>query len=445
MPRPSALAVRLVGSLPFYYGWVAIAVAFVSMAIGVNARTVFSLLFPPILAEFQWDRSATAAIFSTGFLVSVFYAPVVGNLMDRLGPRYVVTFGALTVSSGLALATQASALWHLYLSLGVLAVGSSIALSYVGHGAFVPNWFARKRGLTTGIAFSGVGVGSIILFPWLQTVIDDAGWRAACWSMAVLVLVVVVPLNVLLQHRHPEDLGLEPDGGAAPADEKGTTKTHSIIVDKAWAETPWTLGLALRTARFWWCFVGFFAVLFAWYSIQVHQTKYLFDVGFSTSAAALALGLVPLLGIGGQIGVGYLSDRIGREWAFTLGGLGFAACYGLLLVLKAYPSPAIMYSMVAFQGLVGYGMSTCISSIIADLFQGRHYGRIYGAINVSCALGPAVGPWVTGYLYDTTGSYAPAFWLCIAMCFVAIFCIWMAAPRKVRLVAGQAARPRSSP
>lgn len=440
MPRPSALAVRLVGSLPFYYGWVAIAVAFVSMAIGVNARTAFSLLYPPILAEFQWDRSATAGIFSVGFLISVVYAPVVGNLMDRLGPRYVISFGALTVSSGLVLATQASALWHLYLSLGVLVVGSSIALSYVGHGAFVPNWFVRKRGLTTGIAFSGVGVGSIFLFPWMQGVIDDAGWRAACWSMAILVMAVVLPLNLLLQHRHPEDLGLEPDGANPSATGDGAAKPQSAVVDRVWAETSWTLGLAIRTARFWWCFGGFFSALFAWYAIQVHQTKYLFDVGFSSSAAALALGLVPLLGIVGQIGVGFFSDRIGREWGFTLGCLGFAACYGLLLVLKTHPSPALMYMMVAVQGVIGYGMSTGFSSIIADLFPGRHYGRIFGAINVSCTLGPAAGPWIMGYLYDTTGSYASAFWLCIVMCFVAIFCIWMAAPRKVRLVAGQAAR-----
>ena len=440
MLRPSPIASRLTGSLPFYYGWVAISVAFISMAIGVNARTAFSLLYPPILAEFQWDRSATAAIFSIGFFVSVFYAPVVGNLMDRLGPRYVISFGALTVSGGLVLATQATALWHLYLSLGVLVVGSSIALSYIGHGAFVPNWFVRKRGLTTGIAFSGVGVGSIILFPWIQAVIDDSGWRAACWSIAVLVLIVVVPLNLILQHRHPEDLGLEPDGGAAPAIELGATRPQSTIVDRVWAETSWTLGLAIRTARFWWCFAGFFAALFAWYAVQVHQTKYLLDVGFSSTVAAFALGLVPLLGIAGQIGTGYLSDRIGREWGFTLGCLGFVACYGLLLVLKAHPSPVVMYLMVAVQGLLGYGMSVGFSSIIADLFQGRHYGRIFGTINVSCALGPAAGPWVMGYLYDTSGSYASAFWLCIAMCFVAIFCIWMAAPRKVRLVAGRAAR-----
>ena len=442
MPRPSSAALRLATSLPFFYGWVAIAIAFVSMAIGVNARTAFSLLFPPILAEFQWDRSATAAIFSVGFFTSAIYAPIVGHFMDRLGPRYVVSFGALTVSSGLVLSTLATELWHLYLTLGILVVGSSISLSYIGHGAFVPNWFVRKRGFAIGLAFSGVGAGSIIIFPWMQAIIDDEGWRSACWSMAVLVLVVVAPLNFFLQNRHPEDLGLEADGDTSAPVDQGPAPPQASIVDQAWAETDWTLGLAVRTARFWWCFAAFFAGLFAWYAVQVHQTRYLFDVGFDTTTAAYALGFVPLLGIIGQIGVGFLSDRVGREWGWTIGCLGFVACYGVLLVLEARPSPLIMGLMVAAQGLIGYGMAVGISSIIADLFQGRHYGRIYGALNIACAIGPAAGPWVMGYLYDTSGSYASSFWLCIAMCFFAIFCIWMAAPRKVRLVAGQAARLR---
>src|ERR1700687_5862555 len=123
--------------LPFFYGWVLVAIAFVTMAVGVNARTAFSLLFPPILDEFGWDRGVTAGIFSFGFLISALITPFVGRLIDQPGP-------ALTVAS------------------------------------------------------SGVGVGSVTLLPWLQSAIESGGWRAACWTLGLLVFVLLAPLNLLL-------------------------------------------------------------------------------------------------------------------------------------------------------------------------------------------------------------------------------------------------------
>ncbi len=114
--------------LPFFYGWLLVAVAFVTMAVGVNARTAFSLLFPPILAEFGWDRGVTAGAFSFGFLVSALVTPWVGRLMDRRGPLIIVEAGVITMAGGLLLATQAREPWQLYLTLGALAGGGSIAL-----------------------------------------------------------------------------------------------------------------------------------------------------------------------------------------------------------------------------------------------------------------------------------------------------------------------------
>ena len=90
-PAPETNTPSRLARLPFFYGWIVVAVAFVTMGVGVNARTAFSLLFPPILAEFGWDRGVTAAAFSIGFMASTIYAPLSGILMDRFGPRYVVS------------------------------------------------------------------------------------------------------------------------------------------------------------------------------------------------------------------------------------------------------------------------------------------------------------------------------------------------------------------
>ncbi|OLE37813.1 MAG: MFS transporter [Candidatus Rokubacteria bacterium 13_1_20CM_2_70_7] len=424
--------------VPFFYGWVIVAVAFVTMGVGVNARTAFSLLFPPILDEFGWERGVTAGAFSFGFLVSAALSPFLGRLMDRRGPRVVMEMGVGLMAAGLMLATLVRQPRHLYATLGVLVGGGSICLSYTGQALFLPNWFVRRRGLAMSLAFSGVGVGSIILLPWLQSLIGRAGWRAACWALGFLVLALLAPLNLLLRHR-PEDLGLQPDGDDAPRGTAAANRTANVV-DPAWAAVDWTLRRAMRTARFWWIAVGYLCGLYAWYAVQVHQTKYLVEIGFSPTDAAWALGFVSLAGIPGQIALGHLSDRIGREWVWTVGSLGFALCYLALLLLRQAPTLTLLYFMVASQGMLGYGLTSVIGAIPAEIFQGQHYGTIFGTLMLASIARGAAGPWVTGALHDATGSYTLAFSLAIGGSVVSALAIWLAAPRQVRAVAGRAPR-----
>ena len=426
-------------TLPFFYGWVIVAVAFVTMGVGVNARTAFSLLFPPILDEFGWERGVTAGAFSFGFLVSAVLSPSLGRLMDRRGPRVVIELGVGLMAAGLLLAPLVRQPWHLYATLGVLVGGGSVCLGYTGHALFLPNWFVRRRGLAISVAYSGVGVGSIILLPWLQDLIGRAGWRASCWALGILILALLAPLNLLLRRR-PEDLGLEPDGDDAPPGSPAANRTANVV-DLAWAAVDWTLGRAMRTARFWWIMVGYFCGLFAWYAVQVHQTKYLVEIGFSPTDAAWALGFVSLAGIPGQIALGHLSDRIGREWVWTVGSLGFALCYVALLLLRHAPTPTLLYLMVVSQGMLGYGLTSVVGAIPAEIFQGRHYGTIFGTLMLASIVGGAAGPWVTGALYDATGSYTLAFSLAIGASVLSAVAIWLAAPRAVRAVAGRVPRP----
>jgi MFS family permease len=421
--------------LPVFYGWVVVAVAFITMGVGVNARTAFSLLFPPILNEFGWERGMTAGAFSFGFLVSAGLSPFVGRLMDRRGPRAVIEMGVGLMAAGLMLAPLVHRPWHLYATLGVLVGGGANCLGYTGQSLFLPNWFVRRRGLAMSVAFSGVGIGSIIVLPWLQAMIGRAGWRAACWTLGFLVLALLAPLNLLLKRR-PEDLGLEPDGDYAVSTSIEGSSTLNVV-DAAWVAVDWTLGRAIRTARFWWIAVGYCCGLFAWYAVQVHQTKYLVEIGVSATHAAWALGFVSMAGIPGQILLGHISDRIGREWVWTVGSLGFALCYLALLGLQHGPMPILLAVMVASQGMLGYGLTSVIGAIPAELFQGQYYGTIFGTLMLAAITGGAAGPWVTGALYDATGSYTLAFWLAIGCSALSAWAIWLAGPRQVRTVAGR--------
>jgi MFS family permease len=420
--------------LPFFYGWVVVAVTFITMGIGVNARTAFSLFFPPILSEFGWDRGVTAGAFSFGFIVSAFMSPLIGRLMDRAGPRAVMELGVVLMASGLLLAPLTRQPWHFYLTIGVPVGAGSVCLGYSGFSLFLPNWFIRRRGLAMGIAFAGVGIGSVTLLPWVQYMIEHSGWRAACATLGLVMLVVLVPINLLLRKR-PEDIGLEADGDTVHA--AASAKAVSNILDPTWAATDWTLPRAVRTARFWWICLGYFCGLYIWYAVQVHQTKFLLDIGFSPNLAVWALGLVSLLGIPGQIALGHLSDRIGREAIWAIASFGFVICFACLIALKYEPSLALVYLMVFTQGALGYGLTSIMGAVVLEIFQGKHYGSIFGSIMLTALAGGAAGPWVTGLVHDVTGSYTIAFAIGIVVSLLSAIAIWRASPGKVRAVAGK--------
>ena len=194
----------------------------------------------------------------------------------------------------------------------------------------------------------------------------------------------------------------------------------------------------MRTGRFWWLILAFVTSLYAWYAVQVHQTRYLIDVGISAEVAAVALGLVGLTGVFGQIAVGALSDRIGRELAWSLALMGYLLTYACLFILREWPSEWLMYVMVGLQGLIGYGLASVFGAVPAELFSGKRYGVIFGIIGACSSTGAAIGPWVTGVLFDIAGNYETAFILAMILCGISIAAMWIASPRKVILVAGRA-------
>lgn len=421
--------------LPFYYGWLIVAVAFVTMAIGVTGRTAFSLLLPPLIDEFKWDRGLAAGAFSVGFLFSAVLSPFVGRIVDARGPRIVIWTGVALMSAGLLLAPYVTRPWQLYATLGIAVSGGANMMTYTVHSQFLPHWFVRRRALAISIAFAGAGVGAVILLPWLQTIILADGWRASCVAMGWLVLFGIAPLTTFVK-KNPADVGQNPDGDRASPD-TAAEKRAADIIDPAWAATEWTLARAMRTSRFWWIAVGYFLALIAWYAVQVHQTKYLVEIGFSPLVAAWALGAVSVIAIPGQILLGALSDRIGREWIWTAGCLGFAVSYAALLGLEHVPSNALLYAMVFAQGFFGYALTSVMGPMVAEIFEGPHYGSIFGTITIGLIGGGAAGPWLAGAIHDQTGSYRLAFVLIIGFCLVSVMAIWIAGPRNIRPVPGR--------
>jgi MFS family permease len=147
---------------------------------------------------------------------------------------------------------------------------------------------------------------------------------------------------------------------------------------------------------------------------------------------------VSAVAIPGQISLGALSDRIGREWVWSIGCAGFAICCVSLIILEHLPSPEFLYLMVIAQGFLGYALPSVMGAIVAEIFEGPHYGSNCGTLTVALIGGGRAGPWITGVMHDATGCSMPALLLALRCAAVSVAASWLAAPRKVRLVPGRA-------
>ena len=179
-------------------------------------------------------------------------------------------------------------------------------------------------------------------------------------------------------------------------------------------------------------FISMFCGLFVWYGVQAHQTKLLIDEGFSAQFAAAALGLVAFFGIFGQIGVGALSDRIGRELAWTIALAGFGATSIFLIMVLKSQMIIFVYLAVIVQGLMGNGMAALFGAITTELFAGKRAASIVALIGMGGNIGAGVGAWLLGVLHDQSGSYESGLWVCWGVSILSMICIWIASPSRVR-------------
>ena len=416
----------------FYYGWVIVAVSYLTLFMALGIRYSYGVFFVAIVREYGWSRGATAGAFSVAMITHALFAPVTGTLIDRYGPRKFFPLGAILLTLGLVAASRISSLWHLYAFFGVIIASGINTLSYSPHMSIVPKWFVRRRGLASGLVLSGIGMGTMALAPLCESVIESAGWRAAFLVLASLTLFVIFPITALFHRRSPADVRQRPEDFEGPTPPQGECFPEKSTPPRR-APRLWTLNQALRTKAFWHTTALVFCNGVFVNMLLVHQVAHVVDAGFSEMLAASALGLVGLIGSAGGILGGLLSDRIGREKAYTLGSA--AAFVGLFLLMLVHDNTAtwMLYGFVVLYG-AGYGtMLPVTASTTGDLFPGNSLGRILAIQSIGYGLGGALGPFLGGYFHDLTGSYVVPFLISMLSVAIAIYSIWMAAPRHTRI------------
>jgi len=423
---------------PFYYGWVIVGVSLLTLLVAYGIWWSFPIFYVSMLKEFGWTRAGTASIFTFGLIIYGFGSYPAGALIDRLGPRRLIPVAGLMVATGCLISAAADEKWQFYLAYGLFMGIGTICMGFVPISALISKWFVQHRGKAMGIALVGNVTPPLLAFP-IQELISMAGWRVAYVALAVTLLLVIVPLTGFLMRARPQELGLEPDGGTAEQGFKGGKPGRSgkrpsqEVINQKWVETEWGLVRSLKTFQFWALTGVMFTLGIGNGTIMSHLVAMVVDMGRTREMAAFIFSLAGLVAAAGRLS-GFLSDRMGREVAFTLVScLYLLSILALLIFLKNPQASPLYLHAVAF----GFGCGLCsptVSAGAADLFLGKSFGSILGVSNIAYGVGQGIGAWAGGAIFDFTGSYDLAVWMAVPFYTLMAISFWLMAPRKVRRI-----------
>ncbi|MFN0073345.1 MAG: MFS transporter [Chloroflexota bacterium] len=391
--------------VPFYYGWVIVAVCFVSASLsGATSQLFMAVMVVPMAAEMGWTRTEASFALTLGVLVTAALSPVLGRLADRFGPRAILPIASVFVAGGFFGLAALQSIWQYYLSYSIGRGISQASLSGVVSSTAVTNWFRRYRGRAVGIYGMAFPVSNTFLVPIAQLVMSGFGWRAVFVGLGVLTLLLVIPGFWLLRRR-PEDVGLLPDGATAASD-------GAAAGGRAGIEHDFTVKEAMRTPTFWFLVVGQFLAVLISGSASFHLFQHYADVGVSAAMIAFAIGGYALTN-GLSMGLwGYLAERISERVL----GMVSAAIGGLIIVGVMFNSNDVLALVLSTL----YGFAVRGEGAVFNLIIARYYGRAsFGAISGTLVpigyVGLGVGPPMGSLMHDASGSYA-SFLITLVVC-----------------------------
>lgn len=402
--------------------WGVVAACSALMAMSSGGWYTGSLFFVAIIKEFGWNYASTASIFSFFTVLYGAWGILIGQLVDRFGPRSVVLGGGLLLPLALLGSGSAHALWHLYVTHSLLTALGLAATSYVPVSLILTRRFQKERGLAFGIASAGVGIGILVLVPLTQALISLWGWRVAYRGLAIIASFVILPVGFF---------ALRDETGGLPSDKGPRVATTPAIVSGACPSHESTLISAFLSREFWLVAATYVFLNGPIALLQTHQVAHLAEVGQSEMLVAAIVGLVGLFSIPGKIGWGFLSDRLWLELIYLAGSICVAAAILILLQIGSASSVWSLYGYAILFGL-GYAVAASMNPILSGrFFAGRHFGVILGTLNTFYQGGAAVAIWVAGYAHDLSGSYRIPFLAAIVSVCLAASCAWLAAPRRI--------------
>jgi MFS family permease len=367
------------------YAWVRLGIAVLLSTFGGISLWSVVVVLPAVQADFAVDRADASLPYTLTMIGFAVGGVLMGRLADRLGVMVPALIGAVALSIGYVAAGYATSLWQFALAQGLLIALLGGAATFGPIVADTSHWFTRRRGIAVAIAASGNYLAGTVWPPFVQHFVQTIGWRQTHIGIGILCAVTMIPLALALWRRPPAHrLSSTAPSGASAATTLGLS--------------PGALQVLLSIAGF--------ACCVAMSMPQVHIVAYCADLGYGVARGAEMLSLMLGLGIVSRVGTGYIADRVGGLPTLLIGSA--AQMLALLLYLGS-DSLTSLYVISALFGLFQGGIVPSYAIIIREYLPAREAGMRFGMVIMATLFGMAFGGWISGVIFDATGSYSAAF------------------------------------
>ena len=393
---------RIIRSSPFFYGWVIVGTSGLTVFFRNTAATLTIAVFVfPMSEDLGWSRTAIVGASGAAGIASMFASPAAGWVLQRFGPRVLLTFSMLLLGGSIMSIRWVDNIVMFYLLFGVGRVIFSSPVQ-IGAATVVAQWFVARRGRATSIlgVMHSFGMGFFPLFAQLVINVSGGEWRLAWFWMGLSVWIVALPPVFALLVRQPEDVGLLPDNGEA-----ATKKTRSQRPGDS-VEAQWSLREAMHTPAMWMLALAGGLTFFIHTGVNIHQAAFLRDQGISASVAASALTMLAVGTAIGSVGWGWLLDRMQGRYVYALNALWVGVTSLMFLLVD---STAMAFVAATVFGVGIGGLIVVPPVVIAEYFGRRSLGSIRGLTEPFVSGGQAIGAIGAGLIFDLTDSYTATF------------------------------------
>ncbi|MSO66907.1 MAG: MFS transporter [Pseudolabrys sp.] len=364
--------------------WLRLCVAVLLSTIGGVGMWSVMVALPAIQAEFGVARADASLPFTMAMVGFAGGGIFMGRLADRFGIAVPLSVGTLMMSAGYIAVGYAQSLWLVALTHGLIGVGCSASFGPLM--ADISHWFVRRRGIAVALAAAGNYLAGTIWPPVVQHFIASDGWRATHTGIGLFLLVTMLPLVFLLRRR------IEHQHATAAASAAAARRQAAMPF------SPLTLQVLL-------CIAGV-ACCMAMSMPQVHIVAYCGDLGYGVARGAEMLSLMLACGIVSRIASGFIADRIGGVRTLLLGSVLQGVALVLYLMFDGLFS---LYVVSALFGLFQGGLVPSYAIIVREYYSPKEAGTRLGLVLMATLLGMALGGWMSGVIFDHTGSYQAAF------------------------------------
>ena len=385
-----------------FYGWFVVAGTFAVTFVGFGCAYSFSAFLLPLQHDFAASRGSISLVFSIAGFLYFGLGVISGPLADRYGSRLLAVIGMILTGAGLMVASVAQTLLQVYLAYG-LGVGLGIGCSYVPAVAAVQRWFWRRRGFASGLAVSGIGVGTLVVPPLTKLMIDAFDWRETYLILGIVTIVIGAGMALLIEDD-PSGRGLGVDGdppaAQAPAPAGGGGAIRSAIASR----------------RFFGLYAACFICSFGLFVPFVHLVPYALDHGISSSVAVLLVGAIGVGSTAGRFLFGGMADRLGRPLSFLIMFVGMGFSF-VIWLFSTSAWPLAVFALV--YGIFYGGFVALAPAVVIDYFGARQASSLIGIVYTSVAFGTLIGPSAAGFVFDVSHSYTLPILLSIGVYVVA--------------------------